>query len=230
MDIEHDDELTTDDLRRIDAFIRDCQRARELAPVLAARRKAEAAQAAADQRRRALYGRAAEAARVWNGGRPLDPLVLRLQQHVVDLSLIEPIVPLGWLAPGTRSERIVSRDGKAIAFCDGGIVCPPIVDRPTGVVPLHELGHQRTPAVRGRLFREAAAWQWARRHALMWGEPEQTRMVGSVGTYIATVQGVGEVPGLLALEALISPTEYRRERQRRLMAALAEEQGLPPVN
>ena len=122
------------------------------------------------------------------------------------------------MAAGRGAVNSVSRQCNALAFPNAKVaVCPPITSVRSYVVVLHEVGHNRDRSSYGKLAREVFAWRWAREHALVWDEEAQNCMVDSLRSYLVNTE-LKDVLGVLEVERLISPTEYKRELARRWVA------------
>lgn len=106
-----------------------------------------------------------------------EPSIQELARHVEDLSSALKIALLD-VVPGQVPEAgvsfVLSRYGGQSA-----VIIAPVVDEATYAIALHEMGHCLSPtgSVRGAdtvknynliLLEEESAWEWARRHALIW--------------------------------------------------------------
>jgi hypothetical protein len=189
--------------------------------------EAERQQAAETAELRRLGYAAAEEAAFWRGGFRrgfvLPDDVRALQVHAVNLATVAPAITIRWLKPCEQSTVIVGHDNAAALSRQHTIVCPGIIDVPTAVVVLHEIGHVRTwTSNQSELQRECAAWRWARQHALTWDDAAQRRMYECLQTYLksATLSNIVDV---LDAEQLCSRMEFLREQQRRVELQLRYE-------
>lgn len=166
-----------------------------------AAREVDAEHAAAlEVRRQQEYQRAEEAATA--AGTPLNAEMRMHAYHLVDLALLDPIVTISWLRPHSASAKLV---GAAIGVSLNGrgtIVTPAIRSIDDVNTAEHELGHQRTLDVVGKLEMEVAAWQWVLQHALYWDWPRHQGMCKSLGTYIDGAKDLRDVLGVQAIEQL----------------------------
>ena len=197
--------------------------ARELLDGIAARELRDAV-AAERERRERLYRAARAAAEAWLPRVADDPHIERLRRHAVDLALEEPAIKVHWLQRDSATEKLVAGSRAVALPGHRTIMATPIVGEATYVGVLHELGHLRARDGVGKIQREAAAWRYCRRSALVWSEECQRTMARSINTYVTNAERTAtNLLGALEVEKLCSSYEYAQERQRRVDLDLERE-------
>ena len=134
--------------------------------------------------------------------------------HLVTLAReTDPIVEIAWLLPETHATRLLAGSGGVSLRAQSAIAVPAITTIEDVATALHELGHQRTWNVTGRLARELAAWRFAIDRSLIWNGRAHAFLADSILTYVAETQKKRALEDILTVHEIDQLVTWETCRQ-----------------
>lgn len=124
---------------------------------------------------------------------------MKYREHV-DQLIKQHGLKVQWLSKGVSILEVVVDHNKVLHLL-------PVVNARTYAIAMHEIGHVVTRTLhQPSLCKEAAAWAWAKTHALSWTASMQTAMRVGLRSYL--VRALADCQQLKASQMLVPPKDH----------------------